>query len=161
MRKKTIEDYAELVYNLEKVKSPVHTNDIATKLGINPASVTEIFQKLSKEGYINYEKYIGVTLTKKGKKIALQTRNKHNALKDFLMLLGLDEKNAEKDACEMEHILHSETMDLITKFVDFIKNCSITPFWLQRFKKYVETGQVTECPPEIVKQCNRLSEKAD
>jgi len=161
LRKKTIEDYAELVYNLEKVKSPVHTNDIANELGINPASVTEIFQKLSKEGYINYEKYTGVTITKKGKKIALQIKNKHKVLKDFLMFLGLDEKNAERDACEMEHILHSETMDLITKFVDFIKNCDMTPFWLQRFKKYVETDQLTECPPEIAKLCNRLSIKGD
>ena len=159
LRKKTIEDYAELLYALEKVKSPVHTNDIANELGINPASVTEIFQKLGKEGYINYEKYTGVTLTKKGKKIALQTKNKHNTLKDFLMFLGLDKKNAESDACEMEHILHSETMNLIIKFVEFMKNSDMTPFWLQRFKKYVETDQLTECPPEIVELCNRLSIK--
>ena len=123
MRKKTIEDYVELVYDLQKSKKKVHTNDTASALNINPASVTEIFQKLSEEGYVNYEKYSGVTLTNKGRKIALQTRDKHKALKEFLMFLGLNEKNAERDACEMEHILHPETMVLITKFVNFILFC--------------------------------------
>ena len=65
MRKKTIEDYAEIIYILEEEKGMVHTNDIASALDINPASVTEIFQKLNDEGYINYEKYTGVTLTEK------------------------------------------------------------------------------------------------
>ena len=44
MRKKTIEDYVELVYDLQKEKKRVHTNDIASAFDINPASVTEIFQ---------------------------------------------------------------------------------------------------------------------
>ena len=54
MRKRTIEDYAELVYIIQNKKEKVHTNDVASALDINPASVTEIFQKLSDEGYINY-----------------------------------------------------------------------------------------------------------
>jgi len=72
LRKKTIEDYVELVYDLQKGKKRVHTNDIASALDINPASVTEIFQKLSNDGYIDYEKYSGATLTDKGRKIALK-----------------------------------------------------------------------------------------
>ena len=90
MRKKTIEDYAELIYIIQEEKSKVHTNDIASALDIKPASVTEIFQKLCDEGYINYEKYSGVTLTEKGKKIAIKTKNKHEILKDFLIILGID-----------------------------------------------------------------------
>jgi len=158
LRRKTIEDYVELIYNIQKEKIPVHTNDIANALNISAASVTEIFQKLKNEGYLNYKKYSGVTLTDKGKRIALQTKSKHNALKDFLLLLGLDPDIAEVDACEMEHFLHPETMDLINKFVKTIKQCEITPFWLQRFKKYVKTGDLSKCPQEIMKLCNMFSE---
>ena len=46
MRNKTIEDYVELIYTLQKGKHRVHTNDIAAAFDVNPASVTEIFQKL-------------------------------------------------------------------------------------------------------------------
>jgi DtxR family Mn-dependent transcriptional regulator len=124
LRKKTIEDYAELVYDLQKGKEKVHTNDVAVALNVNPASVTEIFQKLSEEGYINYEKYNGATLTEKGKRIAKKTRKRHDALTKFLLLLGIDEKIADEDACEMEHILHKDTMNAVIKFVEVVNQCN-------------------------------------
>ena len=146
LRKKTIEDYLEILDNLQKEKGKAHTNDIAHALKINPASVTEILQKLSSEGYIKYEKYSGATLTKKGKKIAVETKDKHEKIKEFLMLLGVDKKIAEKDACEMEHILHLNTMNSVIKFVEVIEKCEITPFWLERLRNYVKTGKLSDCP---------------
>ena len=157
MRKKTIEDYVELVYDLQKGKKKVHTNDIASALSINPASVTEIFQKLSEEGYINYEKYIGATLTKKGRTLAVNTKKKHNKITEFLILLGVDKEIAETDACEMEHILHPDTMDTIIKFVEVIKKCEITPFWLNRLKGYTKTGKLPKCPPDLYQICIKHS----
>ena len=153
MKKKTIEDYVELVYDLQKGKKRVHTNDIASALDINPASVTEIFQKLSEEGYIDYKKYGGTTLTKKGRQVAKATKKKHDTLTEFLMLLGIDKKTAEEDACEMEHILHKNTMDTVIKFVEVVKKCPVTPFWLERLKEYVKTDKLSECPSELVDVC--------
>ena len=120
MRKKTIEDYVELIYILQNKDEKVHTNSIASALDINPASVTEIFQKLSDEGYIDYEKYSGVTLTQKGKKIAISTKKKHDMLKEFLLILGVNDKIADDDACSIEHVVDPETVDRLTKFVDFV-----------------------------------------
>lgn len=156
MRKRTIEDYVELVYDVQKGKKRVHTNDIASALDINPASVTEIFQKLSAEGYVSYKKYIGIKLTDKGRNVALKIKKKHNTLKEFLMLLGIDKNIAEKDACEMEHILHPSTMDTVIKFVEVVKQCEVTPFWLKRLKEYVRTGKLSECPPEIFELCQKF-----
>ena len=157
MRKKTIEDYVELVYDLQKKKKIGHTNDIAIALDINPSSVTEIFQKLSEEGYIYYKKYSGATLTSKGKKVALKIKKKHVTLTEFLVLLGVDKKIAEIDACEMEHIIHPITMDTIIKFVEIIKQCNITPFWLDRLKAYVKTGKLKDCPSELIEICLKYS----
>ncbi len=159
MKRKTIEDYVELIYNIQKKKEKVHTNDIANTFDINPASVTEIFQKLSKEGYIDYEKYSGVTLTKKGRRIAIQTKNKHQSLKEFLLFLGVNEEIAENDACEMEHILHNETMNMIIKFIEVIESCKITPFWLKRFQDYVKEGKLSKCPPELAKLSAKYSKE--
>jgi len=139
----------ELLYDLQKKKEKVHTNDIAHAFDINPASVTEALQKLGSEGYINYEKYSGTTLTKKGKKIAIETKKKHEKLKEFLVLLGVDKKIAEKDACEMEHILHPSTMNSVIKFVEVVDKCEIIPFWLERLRKYVNTGKLPDCPADI------------
>ena len=153
LRKKTIEDYVELLYDLQTKKDIVHTNDIAHSLNINPASVTEILQKLYDEGYVNYVKYSGTTLTDKGRKIAKATKNRHNTIKEFLILLGVDKKIAEIDACEMEHILHKDTMETLLKFVEVVKNCEFTPFWLERIKEYVKSGKLTNCPPELLEIC--------
>ena len=157
MRKKTIEDYVELVFDLQKKNEPVHTNDIANALNINPASVTEIFQKLSEEGYVNYEKYTGATLTHKGIELAKNTKKKHNKITEFLELLGVDHKTAEADACEMEHILHQSTMDIIVKFVEVVNKCGVTPFWLERLRKYVKTGKLSKCPPELINACSKFT----
>ena len=158
MKTKTIEDYVELLYDLEEEKGKVHTNDVAKSLSVNPASVTEIFQKLSAEGYINYEKYSGVTLTSKGRKIAVKTKEKHEKIAEFLILLGVNKKIAQEDACEMEHFLHASTMDIIVKFVEIVKNCNFTPFWLDRLQEYVKTGNVPKCPPELRDACLKYAE---
>ena len=159
MKDKTIEDYVELLYDIEKEKGKVHTNDVANSLGVNPASVTEIFQKLSQEGYIYYEKYSGVTLTSKGKKIAIKTKEKHEKITEFLILLGVNKKIAQEDACEMEHFLHPSTMDIIIKFVEIVKNCKYTPFWLERLKEYVKTGDVPDCPPDLYDACLKYANR--
>ena len=153
MRKKTIEDYAELIYIIQEKKERVHTNDIASALDINPASVTEIFQKLNDEGYINYEKYSGVTLTDKGKKIAIKTKNKHEILKDFLIILGIDEKIADEDACKIEHHVNQKTMDKLTKFVEYTRLEDGCTRWLDHFKYYSKTGKYISCSPKNEKDC--------
>ena len=155
MRQKTIEDYVELVYDLQIEKEKAHTNDIANFFNISPASVTEMLQKLSDGGYINYEKYSGASLTSKGKKLAIKIKDKHENIANFLILLGVNKKIAEEDACEMEHILHPATLDMITKFVEIVNSCGFTPFWLNRLKEYVNTGKLSKCPPELVKLCQQ------
>ena len=153
MRKKTIEDYVELVYIIQNKKEKVHTNDIASAFNINPASVTEIFQKLSDEDYINYEKYTGVTLTEKGRKIAMNTKKKHDTLKSFLIILGVDEKIADEDACKIEHHVNQETMRKLRKFVKFAKLEDGCKRWLDHFRYYDETGKYIVCTPKDQEKC--------
>ena len=153
MRKKTIEDYVELVYIVQTKEKKVHTNDIASALNINPASVTEIFQKLSDEGYINYEKYSGVTLTEKGKKIAMKTKKRHDILKSFLRILGIDEKVADEDACRIEHVVAPKTMDKLTKFVEFVQQEKSCSRWVDHFEYFYKTGNYVTCTPKNEKNC--------
>jgi len=153
MRKKTIEDYVEIIYILQDKTGKVHTNDIASALDISPASVTEIFQKLSDENYINYEKYSGVSLTSKGKKIAIETKRKHDTLKKFLMILGITEKTADDDACKIEHIVTPETMNRLTKFVEFVQKFKEGARWLDNFEHFYENGEYFECTSGDPKDC--------
>lgn len=144
------EQYIETIYEIARKKGYAKVKDVSQSLGIGLSAVSEMFKKLDKGGYINYEKYGGATLTKKGKKVAVRLSKKHKALQDFLIVLGVDEKVAYEEACEIEHVITRETMDRLKKFVDFI-NLHNKPLWLERFKKYYDTGKLSKCPKTIEK----------
>ncbi|MDO9536801.1 MAG: metal-dependent transcriptional regulator [Thermoplasmata archaeon] len=147
------EDYLEAIDSIIGLKGYARVKDVSEILGVGPSSVTEMFQKLSEDGYINYEKYGGATLTSKGKKIAKNTRKKHQMLQDFLLILGVDDKIADMDACRVEHVLNPETLDRLTKFVEFVQIKEKEPRWLEHFNYYYETGRYVECTRDTSDEC--------
>ncbi|MFW6144643.1 MAG: metal-dependent transcriptional regulator [Candidatus Natronoplasma sp.] len=52
MKRKTIEEYLEVIYLLEKKKGIAKTGDISSELGVKPPSVTEMLRKLEDEDYL-------------------------------------------------------------------------------------------------------------
>lgn len=134
------EDYLEALWSIIAKKGYAKVKDVAQLLEISPSSVTEMFQKLDNQGYIHYEKYSGVTLTKKGQTLAEKTRKKHDTLEQFLLILGLDETIASEDACRIEHVVHPETIKRLTQFVEFVHHLEKKPQWLRQFKQYYEAG---------------------
>lgn len=116
------EDYLETLEEIISKKGFAQVKDVATSLQINPSSVTEMLQKLHKQGFIHYEKYSGVTLTKKGERLAIKTRKKHIILKQFFELIGVPENIAEEDACKIEHVINKITVDQLTKYVENLKS---------------------------------------
>jgi Mn-dependent DtxR family transcriptional regulator len=153
MRRRTIEEYIEVIFSIQGTKNIVHTNDVASVLNVNPASVTEMFGKLTNEGFINYEKYSGVNLTLKGKKIAIMLKNRHETLKHFLEILGVDKDIANDDACKIEHNVNPKTVDKLRKFVKFTKMEESCNIWLDHFRYFDKTGEFIKCKPEDNKNC--------
>jgi DtxR family Mn-dependent transcriptional regulator len=104
------DEYLEALYNLTRESEPVSTSAISKRLNIAPASVTEMMHKLTTEGYVNYSPYQGVTLTRKGYRLAEKMTRKHRLLEKFLHdVLKIGNDKVHKEACEMEHALSDET----------------------------------------------------
>ncbi|HEX55078.1 MAG: metal-dependent transcriptional regulator [Candidatus Altiarchaeales archaeon] len=141
MYSKSVEDYLEAIYNITERKGYARTKDISRELDVRPPSVTEMLKKLDNIGLVNYERYGGVTLTKEGERIAKVVKTRHDAIKEFLSILLISEKTAERDACKLEHDLSPETIEQLTKFVKFVKNAPIYPKWLEHFKEFCRTGE--------------------
>lgn len=153
MRKKTIEEYVEIIYEIQKKKKKVHTNDIASALDINPSSVTEMFYKLTDKGFVFYEKYNGVILTDKGKSIAIMLKKRHETLRHFLELLGVDKEIANNDACRIEHNVNPQTVKKLRKFIEYAKRENACSRWLDHFKYFDETGKFIICSPKKEFNC--------
>ena len=58
-----MEDYLEVIYELIKQKGYATPVDISEYLNVSSPSVTKMVQRLYEQGYLNYEKYRGISLT--------------------------------------------------------------------------------------------------
>ena len=85
MRPETIENYLKTIYNLTTAKTQVVSNsDLSSRLGINPASVTESLKKLHELKYVIYEKSYGTRLTASGTKLAVSIVRRHRIWETYL-----------------------------------------------------------------------------
>jgi Mn-dependent DtxR family transcriptional regulator len=107
------EDYLERIHELIERKGYARVADIAEQLEIAPASVSTMVQRLAKAGFLNYERYRGLTLTSAGQAAALGIRHRHRVLTDFLTILGVPPDQVERDVEGMEHHMSSITVERI------------------------------------------------
>ena len=114
----SLEDYLEAVYMLISEDRPAQVCDVAKILAVKMPSVVKAIRELKKLGLVMQKPYSAIELTVKGKRVAQHVLNRHTLLRSFLMQLGVSRKNADKDACLMEHILSAETIDRIRSYTE-------------------------------------------
>jgi DtxR family transcriptional regulator, Mn-dependent transcriptional regulator len=140
----TEETYIETIDALMQKLGYAVVTDIAKEHGVKSPSVTSMLKKLNSLGFVKYTPYRNVVLTEKGKELAVFLKKRQNSLQTFLTLLGVEETIAEEDACAVEHIVHSMTLEKLSKFVEFVRTTQGFN-WLECFKKYEKVGK---CPFE-------------
>ena len=125
MSERTIEEYLESVEALERLESPVRTSSLAQVLEVSPATVSEMLQRLSKKGLVEYTPYGGTTLTEEGRQRVLELTRRHRLWEVFLnRYLGIGWEDVYQDACNLEHA----TSDLVTeKLAQFLDNPEVCP----------------------------------
>ena len=132
---KTMEQYLETIYDLQEKWGAASVTDIAQIRKVKSPSVTYVLQKLKEKGLVNYKKYRSVTLTLKGKRIAKKLEKTHETLRWFFVKIGIDETTADDDACELEHVVQSETAEKLSEFVEWLKDNPDGLKWLDKFTK--------------------------
>lgn len=116
-----VEDYLQSVYEVVSRKGYARIKDIAQNLSVKPSSVVEMMRKLQNSGFVKYEKYGGVTLTPRGRKITVELAKRHATFKKFLEIILVPKDIAAKDAHILEHQLEPETIGQFTRFVEFVE----------------------------------------
>ncbi len=112
-----LEMYVKTIHELEEEFGAAAPSDIAEKLSVKAPSVTSALQKLDSLGMAEYHRYQHVNLTKKGREVAKMLDHRHRTLQDFLLLIGVEEEIALSDACEIEHVVHKETIEKLAQFM--------------------------------------------
>jgi DtxR family Mn-dependent transcriptional regulator len=150
----SLEDYIEAIFHIVAEKQVARGKEIAKRLKVSNASVTEALRALSKRELINYEPYEVITLTDKGREAAEDVIRRHEALKDFFIkVLAIDEKIAEEGACRIEHAAPPEVIDRLIRFVKFMEICPRGGSELIKgFEEYCEKGKTREGCEECMSQ---------
>lgn len=118
----SMEDYIEQIYLLIESKGYARVSDIAEALTVHPSSVTKMVQKLDRDDYLIYEKYRGLILTPKGKKIGKRLVERHDLLEKFLKIIGVKEENIYDDVEGIEHHLSWNSIDRIGDLVQYFED---------------------------------------
>ena len=116
-----MEDYLEIISELVELKGYATTLDISRYMNVSAPSVTKMLQRLDEGGFLEWEKYHGINLTKKGKQVAEGIRQNHGILLEFFEILGVGYDTANQDTEGIEHHLNPKTIKQLRKFITFLK----------------------------------------
>ena len=151
----SMENYLEVILDLEKTNKVARAKDIADQLDLQPGTVSGALKVLKEKGLINYSPYSFITLTAEGKKIAKLILRRHQVLNDFLQhVLQIEADKADKTACRMEHAIDEETLERFVAFIDYINACPrADDGLLDSFIHYLKTKKLNH------QKCNKCMNK--
>jgi DtxR family Mn-dependent transcriptional regulator len=122
MTTRSKEDYLKNIYHISEEGGKVNTGSLATALAISPASVSEMVNKLSKEGLIDNKPYHGFELTPGGRKISLNLIRKHRLLEVFLHEhLHYEWDQVHEEAEVLEHVCSDMFINKLEEYLSYPK----------------------------------------
>ena len=151
----SLEDYIEAIYHIVDEKLVARSKDIASRLDVSRASVTEALRALAKKELINYAPYEAITMTEKGKQVAEDVIHRHESLKRFFMeVLVIDQEKAEEAACRIEHAAPPEVISRMIEFMKFLQVCPRGgDDLLDGFAAFCEKGETSDNCTDCVTSC--------
>ncbi|MEM3385433.1 MAG: metal-dependent transcriptional regulator [Nitrososphaeria archaeon] len=134
---RAVEDYLVTILQISREKNVVRNKDIARSLGIAAPSVSEMLDRIKGLGLIEHSKYGRVKLTEKGLYVAKNVEERRKVFINFLNLLQVPSKIAEKDAHVLEHSLHDITVKNLIKFLNFLNEHVEGSDLIEKWFKYL------------------------
>lgn len=114
------EDYLTAIYRNLDEAGEIKPNVLASKLEISNAAVTDMLRKLSRDGFVEYQKYKSIRLTNDGELYAKNMLRRHRIWEVFLnQTLGMPWDKIHDEAEKLEHSSSDELINRLDKFLKF------------------------------------------
>lgn len=114
--KESAENYLETILILSKKTGSVRSIDIANEMNFTKPSISVAMKRLREDEYINMDHDGIITLTQKGREIAVKVYERHQIIAKVLIALGVNENTAYEDSCKIEHDLSQESFEKIKEY---------------------------------------------
>jgi DtxR family Mn-dependent transcriptional regulator len=113
----SVGDYIKAIWDLGGIGS-ASTKDVADRLLVSPASVSNMFVRLQEMGLVEYERYQGASLTERGRLEALRLVRRHRLIETFLLEhLGYDWQEVHEEAERLEHAVSDAFTDRLAELL--------------------------------------------
>ncbi len=113
-----VDDYLKAIYMLGgDVGRRVGGSELAVRLEVSPASVTNMLQKLAADpkSFVDYKRSDGVRLSAAGRRRALEVVRHHRLVETFLFeVLGYPASEVHDEAERLEHFISEAFEERIT-----------------------------------------------
>lgn len=110
--------YLMTISDLRKEYGYARLTDIAQRLDISPGSCHTTLNKLKEKKFVKEDKNKFMSLTDKGEFVVDKIREHDKLLfRLFKDVLGVSEKQADIDACKIEHLISMETAKKLENFL--------------------------------------------
>ncbi len=106
----TAQDYVEAIADLSASQGEARVTDLARQLGVTHVTVNRTLARLQRLGYVNTQPYRAIFLTDIGRKLAEESKQRHQTVLAFLQSLGIPKSVAEMDAEGIEHHVSPVTL---------------------------------------------------
>ena len=114
------EDYLSVIYKYQDQDDAIKPNVISEKLSVSNAALTDMLKKLTKDGYILYQKYKDIKLTKVGENYAKNIVRRHRIWEVFLnQIVGMPWGKVHDEANRLEHSSSDELINRLEEMLDF------------------------------------------
>ena len=112
------DEYLEMLYEFHESDPGglVKTGVLAKRLGVSPASATEMVQRLSKRGFVSYTPYKGVLLTAFGLEHGQRLKRRHRLAEVMLERIPFV-GDAHATACRLEHAIDDDLEVALSKWL--------------------------------------------
>jgi len=113
-----MQGYLETVYECSEGELGARVSDIAARLNVSKASVSDAMTVLARHGMVESSPYSRIHLTDQGLRLAEMISLRHNAIENlFTKVLGVRPSVAYADACAIEHIISQESVEKISSYL--------------------------------------------
>ncbi len=113
----SVGDYVKAIW---KIAGPnvTSTNEVSSRLSVSSASVTGMLARLQEMGLVEYERYRGASLTRRGRIEALRLVRRHRLIETFLVEhLEYSWEEVHEEAEKLEHAVSDEFTERLAELL--------------------------------------------
>jgi DtxR family transcriptional regulator, Mn-dependent transcriptional regulator len=116
-RSSSVGDYLKAIWEISR-SGAASTKEVANRLSVSSASVTNMFGRLQEMGLVRYERYRGASLTRRGLVEALRLVRRHRLIETFLLEhLGYSWQDVHEEAERLEHAVSDRFTERLAKLL--------------------------------------------